>query len=194
MMMEKQMECRLAGETVVLGENLPQCHFCPSQNPTWPDPCLNPVFYFNISLVKWLYKEIFTSYIQTFDHIALATCCRHTTLAELEDRLKSPSWSLQMRLWVSVDLLGEQRIWQPTQYSLCVWGGGGEWTLRSTSTQTYVSAKENSKVREVCNTKWIMQEMGSMSRGFNTVLNSKLNKLYFIFWTSLEISRNLFLA
>jgi hypothetical protein len=35
------MECRLAGETKVLGENLPQCHFCPSQNPTWPDPGLN---------------------------------------------------------------------------------------------------------------------------------------------------------
>jgi hypothetical protein len=30
---EKQMECRLAGETeVVPGENLPQRHFCPSQN------------------------------------------------------------------------------------------------------------------------------------------------------------------
>jgi hypothetical protein len=35
------MECRLAGETEVLGENLPQRHFCPSQNPTWPDPGLN---------------------------------------------------------------------------------------------------------------------------------------------------------
>jgi hypothetical protein len=34
MIMEKQMECRLAGETEVLGENLPQRHFCPSQNPT----------------------------------------------------------------------------------------------------------------------------------------------------------------
>jgi hypothetical protein len=32
--MKKQMECRLAGETEVLGENLPQRHFCPSQNPT----------------------------------------------------------------------------------------------------------------------------------------------------------------
>jgi hypothetical protein len=33
----------LAGETeVLLGENLPQRHFCPSQNPTWPDPGLNP--------------------------------------------------------------------------------------------------------------------------------------------------------
>jgi hypothetical protein len=31
---EKQMECRLAGESEVLEENLPQRHFCPSQNPT----------------------------------------------------------------------------------------------------------------------------------------------------------------
>jgi hypothetical protein len=31
---EKQMEYRLAGETEVLGENLPQRHFCPFQNPT----------------------------------------------------------------------------------------------------------------------------------------------------------------
>jgi hypothetical protein len=38
---EKQMECRLVGETEVLGENLPQRHFCPSQNPTWSDPGLN---------------------------------------------------------------------------------------------------------------------------------------------------------
>jgi hypothetical protein len=34
MIVEKQMECRLAGETEVLGGNLPQLHFCPSQNPT----------------------------------------------------------------------------------------------------------------------------------------------------------------
>jgi hypothetical protein len=34
MIVEKQMECRLAGETDVLGENLLQRHFCPSQNPT----------------------------------------------------------------------------------------------------------------------------------------------------------------
>jgi hypothetical protein len=34
MIVEKQMECRLAGETEVLGENLPQRHFSPSQNPT----------------------------------------------------------------------------------------------------------------------------------------------------------------
>jgi hypothetical protein len=39
---EKQMECRLAGETKILGKNLPQRHFCPSQNPTWPGPVLNP--------------------------------------------------------------------------------------------------------------------------------------------------------
>jgi hypothetical protein len=42
MIVEKQMEFRLAGETKLLGENLPQLHFCPSQNPTWPDPGLNP--------------------------------------------------------------------------------------------------------------------------------------------------------
>jgi hypothetical protein len=35
MIVEKHMECRLAGETEVLGENLPQRHFCPSQNPTY---------------------------------------------------------------------------------------------------------------------------------------------------------------
>jgi hypothetical protein len=34
MIVEKQMECRLAGKTEVLGENLSQRHFCPSQNPT----------------------------------------------------------------------------------------------------------------------------------------------------------------
>jgi hypothetical protein len=34
MIVEKQMEGRLAGDTEVLGENLPQCHFSPSQNPT----------------------------------------------------------------------------------------------------------------------------------------------------------------
>jgi hypothetical protein len=34
MIVETQMEFRLAGETEVLGENLPHRHFCPSQNPT----------------------------------------------------------------------------------------------------------------------------------------------------------------
>jgi hypothetical protein len=34
MIIKKQMECRVAGETEVLGENLPQRHFSPSQNPT----------------------------------------------------------------------------------------------------------------------------------------------------------------
>jgi hypothetical protein len=39
---EKLVEWRLAGETKVPVENLPQRHFCPSQNPTLPDPGLNP--------------------------------------------------------------------------------------------------------------------------------------------------------
>jgi hypothetical protein len=34
MIVEKEMECRWARETEVLGENLPQLHFSPSQNPT----------------------------------------------------------------------------------------------------------------------------------------------------------------
>jgi hypothetical protein len=42
MIVEKQIKCRLAGETEVLGKNLPRRHFCPSQNPTSPDPGLNP--------------------------------------------------------------------------------------------------------------------------------------------------------
>jgi hypothetical protein len=33
MIVETQMECRLAEETEVLGENLSQLHFCTSQNP-----------------------------------------------------------------------------------------------------------------------------------------------------------------
>jgi hypothetical protein len=42
MIVEKQTECRMAGETEVLGENLPQRHSCTSQNLTWSDPVLNP--------------------------------------------------------------------------------------------------------------------------------------------------------
>jgi hypothetical protein len=34
MIVEEEMECRLEGETEVLGEKLPQRHFCPSQNST----------------------------------------------------------------------------------------------------------------------------------------------------------------
>jgi hypothetical protein len=42
MIVEKQMDYRLTVETEVFRENLPQCHFCPSQNPPSPDPVLNP--------------------------------------------------------------------------------------------------------------------------------------------------------
>jgi hypothetical protein len=34
MIVEKQTECKLAGKSEVLGENLPQRHSCPSENPT----------------------------------------------------------------------------------------------------------------------------------------------------------------
>jgi hypothetical protein len=39
MFVENQMECRLAGETEILGENLPQRHFWHHKN---PHPGLNP--------------------------------------------------------------------------------------------------------------------------------------------------------
>jgi hypothetical protein len=42
MIVEKQMEYRLAGETEVLGENLPQQYFCQSQNPTMTRPRFEP--------------------------------------------------------------------------------------------------------------------------------------------------------
>jgi hypothetical protein len=42
MIVEKQMECRLAGETEVLGVNMPQRHYCPLENPTLTDPGVNP--------------------------------------------------------------------------------------------------------------------------------------------------------
>jgi hypothetical protein len=41
MMMEKLVEWRFAGETEVLGENLPQRHLS-TTNPTWPDLGANP--------------------------------------------------------------------------------------------------------------------------------------------------------
>jgi hypothetical protein len=34
MIVQKQIECRMVEETEVLGENLPQRHFCPLQNST----------------------------------------------------------------------------------------------------------------------------------------------------------------
>jgi hypothetical protein len=63
MIIEKQMQCRLTRETEVLGENLPQRHFCPSQNPTWPDPDLNPgrrggnIYFITFTFVKEASKD-----------------------------------------------------------------------------------------------------------------------------------------
>jgi hypothetical protein len=42
MIVEKQMERRLTGEIEVLGENLPQRCFCPSQNPHMTRPGFEP--------------------------------------------------------------------------------------------------------------------------------------------------------
>jgi hypothetical protein len=42
MIVEQLVEWRLAGETEVLGENLPQRHFVHHKNPTWPDADSNP--------------------------------------------------------------------------------------------------------------------------------------------------------
>jgi hypothetical protein len=41
MIVEQSVECELAGEAELLGENLLQCHFS-TANLTWPDPSLKP--------------------------------------------------------------------------------------------------------------------------------------------------------
>jgi hypothetical protein len=43
MIVENQMECRLAGETEVFGENLPQRRCCPSQKSHMTRPGFEPV-------------------------------------------------------------------------------------------------------------------------------------------------------
>jgi hypothetical protein len=42
MIVEKQMEWKLAGETEVFGENLPQRHFCPSTKSHMTRPGFEP--------------------------------------------------------------------------------------------------------------------------------------------------------
>jgi hypothetical protein len=72
MILEKQMEYRLARETEVLGENLPQRHLCPSQNPKNPGrrggkPATNRLSYGAASLVA-LYNQYNHGCTNTFIH------------------------------------------------------------------------------------------------------------------------------
>jgi hypothetical protein len=86
MIVEKQMECRLAGETVVLGENLPQRHFRPSQNPTWPDPGLNP----GCRGGKPATNRLSYSAARTYDYVLLSQIRDYLYLESQVPVLKSP--------------------------------------------------------------------------------------------------------
>jgi hypothetical protein len=97
MIVEKQMECRLAEETEVFGESLPQLHFCPSQNPTWPDPGLNPGCR---RLTAWAMAR--PSYMHYSSPIR-ATCFAHLILLDL----------------IIVTILGEEhKLWYSSVYAV----------------------------------------------------------------------------
>jgi hypothetical protein len=92
MIVEKQMECRLAGETEVLEENLPQRHFCPSQNPTWPDPGLNQgrrgekpatnrLSYDAASLSRYLFVAVLRVLLNHIKPVLLIFCCQNIHVA-----------------------------------------------------------------------------------------------------------------
>jgi hypothetical protein len=70
MIVEKQMKCRLTGETEVLGENLSQRHFCPSQNPgrRCGKPATNRLSYGAAFLVKFLSLMKESNYVQRVQH------------------------------------------------------------------------------------------------------------------------------
>jgi hypothetical protein len=78
MIVESMMECRLAGETEVLGENLPQRHVCPSQNPTCP-PGFEPGPPRNTRLA--LFRCIFAAAERMRIRLAAAT---HSLLKHME--------------------------------------------------------------------------------------------------------------
>jgi hypothetical protein len=74
MIVEKRMECRFAGETEVLGENLPQRYFRPSQNSTWRDPGLNPGRRGGKPATNRLsYGEAWAKTVHALDHSATVT-------------------------------------------------------------------------------------------------------------------------
>jgi hypothetical protein len=91
MIVEKQMECRLAGKAeVLLGKNLPQRHFCPSQNPTWPDPDLNPgrrggncIPLYCWGTIRTIYKFMLVFYLSYFSNLIMEirVCSSETSIA-----------------------------------------------------------------------------------------------------------------
>jgi hypothetical protein len=80
MIVEKQMECRLAGENEVLGGNLPQRHFCPSQNPIRPtlqSVISEKTLVFSLKMDGTLSSKTLVNIYQTINHYVLDDSNHH---------------------------------------------------------------------------------------------------------------------